>query len=127
MHNVSLRGMHLLAAIAAAGSVLGGVAAVYALLCRTPSPDEQEASAASSLVRQGRIIDGTVIDISDLNAEESGRPQGMQLILYKYDIAGVVTSARKTLPCFGTWSISTTAGSVFPLRCGTIRTIRATL
>ncbi|HEX3940972.1 MAG TPA: hypothetical protein VHX11_05765 [Acidobacteriaceae bacterium] len=90
MHNDSLRGMHLLAAIAAAGICLGGVAAVYALLRRTPSPDEQERKRREMLVRQGRIIDGTVIDISDLNAEESCRPQGMQLILYKYDIAGVV-------------------------------------
>ena len=31
-----------------------------------------------------------MIDISDLNAEESGRPNGMQLILYKYEAAGVV-------------------------------------
>ena len=42
------------------------------------------------LVQQGRIIDATVIDISDLTAEESGRPNGMQLILYKYEAAGVV-------------------------------------
>ena len=32
----------------------------------------------------------TVIDISDLTAEECGRPNGMQLILYKYEAAGVV-------------------------------------
>ena len=36
------------------------------------------------LVQSGRIIDGTIIDISDLGPHESGRPNGMQLILYKY-------------------------------------------
>ncbi len=41
------------------------------------------------LVQSGRIIDGTVIDISDLGPHESGRPNGLQLILYKYAIAGV--------------------------------------
>jgi hypothetical protein len=72
-----------------AGLCLGGIAA-YALLRRRPSPDEQERERRAMLIRQGRIIDATVIDISDLNAEESGRPQGLQLILYKYEIAGVV-------------------------------------
>jgi hypothetical protein len=67
----------------------GGFAA-YALLRRRPSPDELEKARRDMLVRQGRIIDGTVIDISDLSPEESGRSYGMKLILYKYDIAGVV-------------------------------------
>jgi hypothetical protein len=41
-------------------------------------------------VKSGRIIDGTILDISDVDATESGRPEGLQLILYKYEIAGVV-------------------------------------
>lgn len=90
MDNNSLRGLHLLGSLAAAGLCLGGAAVAYALLRHRPSPDEQERQRREMLVRQGRIIDGTVIDIADLSAEESGRPQGMQLILYKYDIAGVV-------------------------------------
>ena len=77
------------------GVCLGGVAA-YALLRRRPSPDEQERKRRDLLVQQGRIIDATVIDISDLNAEESGRPNGMQLILYKYEAAGWSTSAPRT-------------------------------
>lgn len=89
MNSDSLRSLHLFGSIAAAALALGGVAA-YALLRRQPSPDEQERQRREMLVRQGRIIDGTVIDISDLNPQESGRALGMQLILYKYDIAGVV-------------------------------------
>ncbi len=55
-----------------------------------PAPDEEERKRRELLLQQGRIIDATVIDISDLTAEESGRPNGMQLILYKYEAAGVV-------------------------------------
>ena len=42
------------------------------------------------MLKSGRIIDGTVIDISDLDEQQSGRPGGLQLILYQYEIAGVV-------------------------------------
>ena len=81
--------MNSLPLFGAAGLCLGG-AATYAMLRRRPSPDEEERKRRDLLVQQGRIIDATVIDISDLNAEESGRPNGMQLILYKYEAAGVV-------------------------------------
>lgn len=84
-----MRDSPLYGSIIAAGICLGGLAA-YALLRRQTSPDEAEFRRREMLVRQGRIIDGTIIDISDLSAEESGRSNGMQLILYKYEIAGVV-------------------------------------
>ncbi len=89
MNSLPLRESQVFGTLAAASICLGGVAA-YALLRRKPSPDEIERKRRDSLVQQGRIIDATVIDISDLNAEESGRPNGMQLILYKYEAAGVV-------------------------------------
>lgn len=41
------------------------------------------------LVKEGRIIDGSVTDIADMDAEASGQPEGMQLLLYRYEIAGV--------------------------------------
>ena len=78
------------------------------------------------LVRQGRIIDATVIDISDLDAEESCRPKGMQLILYKYEIAGVVYECSQDVTMFDTLSISTIAGWVSLPLSATIRTIRPT-
>ena len=81
--------MSSLPVIGVVGVCLGSLAA-YALLRRKPSPDELERKRREMLVQQGRIIDATVIDISDLSAEESGRPNGMQLILYKYEAAGVV-------------------------------------
>lgn len=89
MTSFPLRDSQLFGAFAAVGVCLGGLAA-YALLRRKPSPDEEERKRRDALVQQGRILDATVIDISDLNPEESGRPHGMQLILYKYEAAGVV-------------------------------------
>jgi hypothetical protein len=89
MYSFPLRDSQLFGTFAAVGVCLGGVAA-YALLRRRVSPDEEERKRRDLLVQQGRIIDATVIDISDLNAEESGRPNGLQLILYKYEAAGVV-------------------------------------
>jgi hypothetical protein len=89
MNSFPLRDSQLFGTFAAVGVCLGGVAA-YALLRRKPSPDEEERKRRDALVQQGRILDATVIDISDLNADECGRPHGMQLILYKYEAAGVV-------------------------------------
>jgi hypothetical protein len=89
MNNFPWRESQLIGSMAAVALCLGGVAA-YALLRRRPSPDEEERKRRDRLVQQGRIIDATVIDISDLNPEESGRPNGLQLILYKYEAAGVV-------------------------------------
>jgi hypothetical protein len=89
MNSLAMRDSSFFGSLAAAGVCLGGAAA-YALLRRRPSPDELERKRRDLLVQQGRIIDATVIDISDLDAEESGRCNGMQLILYKYEAAGVV-------------------------------------
>jgi hypothetical protein len=89
MNSLPLRESQIFGMLAAASICLGGVAA-YALLRRRESPDELERQRRDLLVQQGRIIDATVIDISDLTAEESGRPNGMQLILYRYEAAGVI-------------------------------------
>ena len=89
MNSFPLRDSQLFGSLAILGLCFGGAAA-YALLKREPSPDELERKRREALVQQGRIIDATVIDISDLTAEESGRPNGMHLILYKYEAAGVV-------------------------------------
>lgn len=100
MHNFTLRDSHVFGTLAAAGFVLGGMA-TYALLRRKPSPDELEQKRRDMLMRHGRIIDGTVIDISDLSAEESGRSNGLKLILYKYEIAGVVYECSQDVTMLG--------------------------
>jgi hypothetical protein len=88
MSDFSLRDPEVWGAIAAAGLCIGGVV-TYMARRKRPTDEELELLRRQELVQSGRIIDGTVIDISDLDPHESGRPNGLQLILYKYAIAGV--------------------------------------
>jgi hypothetical protein len=90
MQGLSLRNPEILTATAFAAACLVGTA-LYSLFRRKPpSAEALERERRLTLVKTGRIIDGTVLDISDLTEEESGHPGGLQLILYKYEIAGVV-------------------------------------
>jgi hypothetical protein len=89
MLGISLRETQVFSTLAVAG-IVAGSAAVYALMSKSPSPDEVERDRRMALVRSGRIIDATVLDISDLSPEESGRSMGLQLILYQYDVSGVI-------------------------------------
>jgi hypothetical protein len=89
MNSISLRDPDVIGTLVAAGLCLGGVA-VYFALRKRPTAEELELQRRSQLVQTGRIIDGTLLDISELDPSESGRPTGMQLILYKYAIGGVV-------------------------------------
>ncbi len=88
MSGIPLRDHQVLATIAAGVACLGGVAWFMATRKHT-SEEELERTRRQDLVLGGRIIDGTVIDIAELDAYEAGRPEGMQLILYKYEISGV--------------------------------------
>lgn len=89
MNGISLRDPQILGTLAATGILIGGFA-YYLSKRKRLSEEELELERRLELVRTGRIIDGTVLDISDLTPEESGRPNGLQLILYKYEIAGVI-------------------------------------
>lgn len=89
MSGLSLRDPHLLGTLAVAIVCLGGVIA-YLMTRRQPSEEEIERERRAELVESGRIIDGTVIDTSELDPQQSGRPAGLKLILYQYEIAGVV-------------------------------------
>ena len=88
MNGISLRDHHVLATIATAVACLGGIAWYRATRTHT-SEEELERTRRQDLVLGGRLIDGTVLDVSELDAYEAGRPGGMQLILYKYEISGV--------------------------------------
>ncbi|QNI31808.1 hypothetical protein H7849_22685 [Alloacidobacterium dinghuense] len=88
MNGFSLRDPQVVGTLAAATLCLGGVA-VYFALRKRPTAEEIERQRREFLVQTGRIIDGTLLDISELDANEVGRPVGMQLILYKYEIGGV--------------------------------------
>jgi hypothetical protein len=75
---------------------LGATAAIvgYALLSRKPKrSDLMEYERRTELSRGGRIIDGTVIDVHELEETET-QPQ-MILLIYTYDVAGVTYEASQ--------------------------------
>jgi hypothetical protein len=75
----------------------GAVAAIigYALLSRkNKKPEEQlERERRAQLTLGGRIIDGNVMDVLELEDDESGRQ--MILLIYTYDVAGVTYEASQ--------------------------------
>jgi len=87
MNGVSLRDPQVIGTLAAAGLCLGGVA-IYFAMRKKPTAEELERQRRDFLVQGGRIIDGTLLDISELVEDETG--ENMQLILYKYEIGGVI-------------------------------------
>ena len=88
MFGISPRETQLISGIVVLGA-MAAAGAAYAMTRKRPSPDDLERDRRDALVKSGRIIDATVLDISELSAEETGRPLGLQLILYQYDVAGV--------------------------------------
>ncbi len=67
----------------------------YALLSRkNKKPEEDvERERRTDLTRGGRIIDGNVIDVLELEDDETGRQ--MVLLVYNYDVAGVTYEASQ--------------------------------
>lgn len=71
-------------------AVTGGVALLgaYVLLRRKPkTPEEFERERRAWLEGSGRITDGTVIDVQELEAAKDHHAAVM--LIYKYDVAGV--------------------------------------
>lgn len=86
----SLRDPHVVGTIAASVLCVGGVAA-WLMFRRRPSPEEMERERRAQLVRSGRIIDGTILDIAEVDpGAASGQPPEIRFLLYKYEIGGVV-------------------------------------
>ena len=77
-------------AIAATAAIIG-----YALLSRKnkKSTEQLEKERRTDLTRGGRIIDGNVIDVLELEEDTSG--QQMLLLIYTYDVAGVTYEASQ--------------------------------
>jgi hypothetical protein len=73
------------------GLVVAGIAlagGAYALLRRkSKTADDIERERRTWLNGVGRITDGTVIDVQELELESAPRPATM--LIYKYDVAGV--------------------------------------
>jgi hypothetical protein len=93
MVSLSLRDPHVLGTLAASVLAIGGVAA-WLMTRRRPSPEEVERERRAHLVRSGRIIDGTILDVTEsaVSAFDPAPPpplQEIRFILYKYEIGGV--------------------------------------
>jgi len=58
------------------------------------TPEQIERERRFRISESGRITDGTVIDVSHLNLNGSGE---MQLLIYKYDVAGVSYEASQDI------------------------------
>ena len=88
MVTLSLRDPHVIGTVATSLLCFGGVAA-YLALRRRPTPEEIERERRALLVRSGRIMDGTILDLSEFDSQEAGRSGEVRLIIYKYEIGGV--------------------------------------
>jgi hypothetical protein len=77
-------------AFGAAAAIVG-----YALLSRKPkvSGEAVERERRTLLTSGGRIIDGTVIDVHEL--DETPKQRQMILLVYTYDVAGVSYEASQ--------------------------------
>jgi hypothetical protein len=77
--------------------VVGASAALlgYAVLSRKnkKSPEQLEYERRTELTQGGRIIDGNIIDVHELEDDETGRQ--MILLVYSYDVAGVTYEASQ--------------------------------
>lgn len=71
----------------------GALVASYFLLRRKPkSPQEQERERRGFLEQVGRITDGTVLDVQEMNGNGT---TAATLLIYQYDVAGVEYEASQ--------------------------------
>jgi hypothetical protein len=99
----------------AAGAVVVaglGVAAVRIILRKRPSSQELETGRRHMLIQSGRLVDGTLLDVCEIPAEDGRK---LTMLLYGYRIGGVdyectqdvsdilnvvdVTAVRAGFPC----------------------------
>jgi hypothetical protein len=71
---------------AALALVCAGGAVAWRAMRRRPSAEELERERRALLVRSGRIIDGTILDVI---GPDTGQPGDVRFILYQYEIGGV--------------------------------------
>ncbi|HEY2232945.1 MAG TPA: hypothetical protein VGK01_05655 [Candidatus Angelobacter sp.] len=81
--------LYSMIAIAGAGLLFG--AKVWAR-SRRKSPDQRERERRMRISEMGRITDGTVIDVNEMQMNGSGE---LQLLIYHYDVAGVSYEASQ--------------------------------
>jgi len=77
-------------------SAVGGAGLLAAMVAwsrsRRKTPDQLEHERRMRISEIGRITDGTVIDVSEMQTNASGE---LQLLIYHYDVAGVTYEASQ--------------------------------
>jgi len=79
-------------AIAGAIVAAGGITVLHLATRKKKTAEDHERERREHLDRVGRIIDGTVIDVVELNPDQ---PNAQQLLIYNYDVAGVQYEASQ--------------------------------
>ncbi|HLJ87985.1 MAG TPA: hypothetical protein VKZ53_14280 [Candidatus Angelobacter sp.] len=78
-------------AVAIAGIVVG--AGLWAR-SRRKTPEQRERERRLRISEIGRITDGTVLDVNEMEQEGSGE---LQFLIYQYDVAGVSYEASQDI------------------------------
>jgi hypothetical protein len=81
--------LYSLIAIAGVGMLFGAQAWARS---RRKTPDQCERERRMRISEMGRITDGTVIDVNEMQMNGSGE---LQLLIYHYDVAGVSYEASQ--------------------------------
>jgi hypothetical protein len=81
--------LYSIIAIAGVGLLFGANAWARS---RRKTPDQRERERRMRISEMGRITDGTVIDVNEMQTNGSGE---LQLLIYHYDVAGVSYEASQ--------------------------------
>lgn len=81
--------LYSMVAVAGAGLLWGAMAWARK---RRKTPDQRERERRMRISEMGRITDGTVIDVNEMQNNGSGE---LQLLIYHYDVAGVSYEASQ--------------------------------
>ena len=79
-----------MAALAAAG--------VWLLLRKRPTAEELELARRQFLVQSGRLVDGTLLDIAEMDAGDGGK---LTMLIYNYRIGGVDYECSQDVTALG--------------------------
>ena len=86
--------IRLMMLLAASGVIVGGVAVVLKRM-RRKTAEELEAERRDYLNLHGRIIDGTIIDYTELSHDEDPQKPITQLLIFSYEVGGVEYEASQ--------------------------------
>ncbi|HWG21408.1 MAG TPA: hypothetical protein VG225_12830 [Terracidiphilus sp.] len=86
--------------IAAGATVLAGASALglWMILRRRPTPEEIEFARRLFLTQSGRIVDGTLLDVAEVPAEDG---HALTMLLYEYRIGGVDYECSQDITLMG--------------------------